>query len=177
MPGAEGMKITGAKAHKARLKRIRSAAMVFEVGKAVYTAADLLTKEAQISITTGAVSGKNHVASDPGEAPNNDTGHLADNIRTYKTGPLTAESSSEAEYSAALEGGSTREAGVTSRSFAGKTSPYGPSKAKQGPVRVEFGDSSVAARPFMGPAAQKTRPKAQKLVVAAVKRVVNGGTL
>lgn len=171
------VKITGQKAHKARLKRIRGAPMRAEVGKAIYVAADMLKVEAQVSITTGAVSGKNHVASDPGEAPNNDTGHLADNIRTYKTGPLTAESSSEAEYSAALEGGSERKAGVTSRSFAGKTSPYGPSKAKQGPVRVEFGDSSTAARPFMAPAAAKTRPKAEKLVVAAVKRVVNGGTL
>jgi len=171
------VRITGQKAHAARLKRIRGAAMTREVGKAIYDAADLLTKEAQISITTGAVSGKNHVASDPGEAPNNDTGHLANNIRSIKTGPLTAESSSEAEYAAALEGGSERKAGATSRSFAGKTSPYGPSKAKQGPVKVEFGDSSTAARPYMSPAAQKTQPKAQRLVAAAVKRVVNGGTL
>lgn len=171
------MRITGQKAHKARLKRIRGAAMIAEVGKAIYTAGDLLTKEAQISITTGAVSGKNHVASDPGDAPNNDTGYLANNIRTYRTGALTAESSSEAEYSAALEGGSERKAGVSARSFAGKTSPYGPSKAKQGPVRVEFGDSSTAARPFMQPAADKTRPKAQRLVQEAVKRVVKGGTL
>lgn len=171
------VKVTGAKAHKARLKRIRGAAMIGEVGKAVYVAGDLLTKEAQISITTGAVSGKNHEASKPGDPPNNDTGYLASHIRTYKTGPLTAESSSEAEYSAALEGGSERKAGVTSRSFAGKTTPYGPSKAKQGPVRVEFGDSSTPARPFMQPAASKTRPKAQKLVIAAVKRVINGGAL
>lgn len=171
------VKITGAKAHKARLKRIRSPEMIREVGKAVYVAGDLLTKEAQISITTGAVSGKNHVASDPGDAPNNDTGYLANNIRTVRTGPLTAESSSEAEYAAALENGSEREAGASSRSFAGKTSPYGPSKAKQGPVKIEFGDSKTAARPYMSPAATKTRPKAQRLVVAAVKRVVSGGAL
>ena len=171
------VKITGQKAHVARLKRIRGPAMVREVGKAVVAAADLIKVDAQISITTGAVSGKNHVASKPGEAPNNDTGHLANNIRTYRTGLLTSEVSSEAEYSAALEGGSERSAGVTSRSFAGKTSPYGPSKAKQGPVRVEFGDSSTAARPFMQPAADKNRKKATALVMAAVKRVANGGTL
>jgi len=171
------VKIVGGKAHAARLKRIRSPAMVREVGKAIYVAADMLTKDAQISITTGAVSGKNHVASEPGDAPNNDTGHLANNIRTYRTGELAAESSSEAEYSAALEDGSKRAAGTTSRSFAGKTSPYGPSKAKQGPVKVEFGDSKTEARPFMAPAAARTRPKAKRLVQAAVKKVIAGGTL
>ncbi len=151
--------------------------MINEVGRAVFAAGEFLTKEAQISITTGAVSGKNHEPSEPGAPPNNDTGYLASNIRTYKTGPLTAESSSEAEYSAALEGGSERKAGVTSRSFAGKTAEYGPSKARQGPVRVEFGDSSTPARPFMQPAAEKTRKQAQRLVQAAVKIVANGGSL
>ena len=104
------VKVTGAKAHKARLKRIRGAAMTREIGKAVLTAADLIRRDAQISITTGAVSGKNHVASAPGEAPNNDTGNLADdaNIVSARTGLLEAEVSSNAEYSAALEFGTSR---------------------------------------------------------------------
>lgn len=137
------VKITGQKAHKARLKRIRGAAMVREVGKAVYAAADYLTVEAQVSISEGAVSGANHTPSAPGQPPNYDTGHLANNIKTHRTGPLTAESSSEAEYA----------------------------------VPLEVGTSKMAARPYMTPAAQKTRPEAQRLVAAAVKRVVGGGTL
>ena len=137
------MKISGIKAHKARLKRIRGPEMVREVGKAIYTASDLLKVEAQISITTGAVSGKNHTPSAPGEAPNADTHNLANKIENHKTGPLTAETSSNADYGAALE----------------------------------LGTSKMAARPYMAPAAAKTRPKADKLVAAAVKRVVNGGRL
>lgn len=137
------MKITGMKAHKARLKRIRSAAMVREVGKAIYTASDLLKVEAQISISAGSVSGKNHVPSTAPNPPNQDTGHLANRIENHMTGPLTAETSSNAEYAAAQE----------------------------------FGNSRLPARPYMQPAADKTRPKAENLVVAAVKRVVNGGAL
>lgn len=137
------MRITGAKAHKARLKRIRGPEMVRELGKAIFVASDLLKVEAQISITEGAVSGKNHVPSTAPNPPNNDTGHLANGIENHKTGPLTAETSSNAEYAAAHE----------------------------------FGNSRLPARPYMAPAAAKTRPKAEKLVVAAVKRVVNGGTL
>ena len=137
------MKITGVKSHKARLKRIRGPAMVREVGKAVLVAADLIKVDAQISITEGSVSGKNHVPSLPGQPPNNDTGHLADNITTARTGLTEAEVSSNAGYSADLE----------------------------------FGTSKMAARPFMQPAAEKNRKKATALVMAAVKKVANGGTL
>ncbi len=137
------VKITGQKAHKARLKRIRSEPMIREVGKAIYVASGLLKEEAQRSIMEGSISGKNHTPSAPGEPPNNDTHKLHDNIENQKTGPLTAETSSNAEHA----------------------------------VPLEVGTSKMAARPYMGPAAQKTRPRAQKLVVAAVKRVVNGGTL
>lgn len=44
-------------------------------------------------------------------------------------------------------------------------------------VPMEVGSSHVAARPFAGPAAQRVRPKAQRLVAEAVKRVTKGGTL
>lgn len=141
------VKITGGKAHKARLKRIRGPEMVREVGKAIYVASDLLKVEAQISITTGAVSGKSHVPSAPGEPPNADTHNLSDSIENHKTGPLTAETSSNAVYAAIQE-------------FGGST-----------------GTTTLPERPYMRPAAQKTRPKAQKLVAAAVKKVANGGTL
>ena len=104
------VKVTGAKAHKARLKRIRGAAMTREIGKAVLTAADLIRRDAQISITTGSQGGAGHVASLPGQPPNSDTGNLADdgNIISTRTGLLEAEVSSNAEYSAALEFGTSR---------------------------------------------------------------------
>lgn len=137
------VKIVGQKAHKARLKRIRGPAMAREVGKAVVVAADLIKVDAQISISEGSVSGKGHVPSAPGLPPNQDTGHLADNITARRTGLTEAEVSSNAEYSAALE----------------------------------FGTSRMAARPFMQPATEKNRKKATALVLAAVKRVANGGSL
>ncbi|KQX18418.1 MULTISPECIES: HK97-gp10 family putative phage morphogenesis protein [unclassified Sphingomonas] len=136
-------RVVGAKAHAARLKRLRSPAMVREVGKAIYVAADILTVDAAISITTGAVSGKNHVPSAPGEPPNADTHVLDRSVHTEREGPLKALSVADAPYAVALEAGT----------------------------------SKMAARPFMAPAAQRTRPKARRLVAEAVKRVVRGGAL
>lgn len=137
------VKVTGAKAHKARLGRIRGGAMVREVGKAVYVAADVLSVDAAISITTGAVSGKNHVPSAPGEPPNADTHQLDRSVHSEKAGPLKARSVADAPHA----------------------------------VDLETGTSKMEARPFMAPAAQRTRPKARRLVAEAVKRVARGGTL
>lgn len=171
------MGIKGADAHLKRLRAISGPAMQREAGKLVYTLADRHATEAALSITAGAVSGKNHVASLPGEAPNADTHLLDRSIHAEKTGPLTAQSVADAPYAAALEGGSKREAGKAARSFAGKTTPYGPNKAKQGPVLMEFGSSKTAARPFMRPAATKIRKDAGKLAKAAVARILKGGAV
>ncbi|MBM3928765.1 MAG: HK97 gp10 family phage protein, partial [Sphingomonadales bacterium] len=62
----------------------------------------------QLSITRGAVSGRGHVASKPGEAPNADTHLLANNIETTQTGPLTVQVSSNAPYAADLENGTSK---------------------------------------------------------------------
>lgn len=137
------VKITGAKAHKARLKRIRSPEMVREVGKAVYVAADLYVVDAALSITQGAVSGKGHVPSAPGEPPNADTHALDRSGHVERDSPLKALGVFDAPHA----------------------------------VPQEVGTSRSAARPYAGPAAARTRPKAQKLVMAAVKRVVSGGAL
>lgn len=102
------MRVTGMKSHKARLNRIRGAAMTREVGKAITVAADLIKVGAQISITEGAVSGRNHVPSAPGLPPNADTHHLSNSITAQRTGLTTAEVSSNAEYSAPLEFGTSR---------------------------------------------------------------------
>ena len=76
-----------------------------EAQKLIYTLADMHATEAAISITTGAVSGKNHVASKPGEPPNADTHFLDRSIHVEKTGPLTANSVADAPYAARLEFG------------------------------------------------------------------------
>lgn len=102
------VKITGANAHKRRLQRMRGSAMIEGVTRALYDAAQDIQVDAQISISTGAVSGKNHVVSEPGTPPNNDSGVLAGNIEAVATGPLKAETSSNAPYALAQELGSEK---------------------------------------------------------------------
>lgn len=82
--------------------------VVHEVEQALFAGGEMIAVEAQISITAGAVSGANHVASSPGEAPNNDTGTLAGGIETTRTGRLKVEVSSNAPYSENLEFGTSR---------------------------------------------------------------------
>lgn len=100
-------KVTGATAHLRRLARIRGPQMVRGVTRALYAVADDIAKDAQISISTGAVSGKDHAPSAPGEPPNNDSGVLAGNIEPVAVGPLKAEVSSNAVYAAAQEFGTS----------------------------------------------------------------------
>ncbi len=98
----------GAKAHSARLKRISGQAMVRRVSAGLFAAGQLIQVEAQTSITAGAVSGKGHVPSSPGQPPNQDTGVLANNIETTLEAPLVVHVSSNAPYASALEFGTSR---------------------------------------------------------------------
>lgn len=79
-----------------------------EVSQALFAGGELVAVEAQISITSGAVSGANHQPSSPGEPPNNDTGVLANNIETVQINRLKVEVSSNAPYSQALEFGTSK---------------------------------------------------------------------
>jgi hypothetical protein len=101
--------IRGAEAHKRRLRKLRGAAMIRPVTQAVFASAQDLAVDASLSITKGSVSGKGHVASDPGEPPNADTQVLSRNIEAVSTGPLKAETSSNAPCAAAQEFGSEKQ--------------------------------------------------------------------
>lgn len=110
MPGQKGAvvaKFKGADKHSKRLRNMSARALV-EARKLVFVLADMHATEAAISITTGSVSGKNHVPSLPGEPPMNDTGLLANQTFAVKTGPLKAESVSMAPYAVALEFGTSK---------------------------------------------------------------------
>lgn len=102
------MPLKGARAHVKRLRALASPAMANEVDKALFHAGELIQTEAQISITRGAVSGKNHVPSAPGQPPNQDTGVLAGNIETTRAGKLRVRVTSKAGYSSALEFGTSK---------------------------------------------------------------------
>ena len=102
-----GSRIRGSKAHLARLRKLEKDTTRF-VGKALFAGGESIQIEAQLSITQGAVSGKNHVPSKPGEPPNQDTGRLGDNIETVQKMQLLVEVSSNAPYSADLEFGTSK---------------------------------------------------------------------
>lgn len=79
-----------------------------EVGSALFAAGNMIQVEAQISLTTGAVSGKNHKPSAPGTPPNQDTGVLGDSIETNMVGPMHVRITADAVYAAAQEFGNSR---------------------------------------------------------------------
>jgi hypothetical protein len=99
-------RITGADRHTKRLANLRGPRVLRGVTAALFAGAEDITIDAQLSITRGAVSGKNHVASAPGEPPNADTHVLANSGEATVVGPLKAESSFNAPYAAAQELGS-----------------------------------------------------------------------
>lgn len=101
-------KISGASGVSKRLEGLAGREKVQLVGRALFAGGEAIKAEAQHLITLNAVSGKNHVPSAPGEAPNEDTGHLRSNIEVHQTAPLRVEVSSNAKYSAALEHGTSK---------------------------------------------------------------------
>ena len=101
---------------KGKISGLQGAAMVAEVDKALFMGGNLVQTTAQKSITTGAVSGKFHVPSRPGEPPKADTHTLDRQIETAQTGPMQVEVSSNAPYSAYLEYGTSR---MAARPFMG----------------------------------------------------------
>lgn len=131
-------KITGRERVTRRLNGLAGEKVVRNVGQALFAGGEALKAEAAHLITEGAISGRNHVPSRPGEPPNEDTGHLRTNIEVTQPAPLRVEVSSNARYSAALE----------------------------------FGSSKMQARPFMAPAARRTRKEIVELVNRAVSKAV-----
>lgn len=132
----------GAERHLRRLQGMKGRA-AREARRLVYRLADEHVVEAANLITTGSVSGANHVPSLPGEPPNADTGTLDRSGHVRAQGLLKAESVFDAPYAGALE----------------------------------FGDDSVAERPFARPAAKDIRKRIERYAEEAVKRIVGGGGL
>jgi len=141
------VKITGAKEHAARLRGLTTPEAKRQIGAALKRGGDLLAVEAQISITTGAVSGKGHTPSAAGTPPNNDTGVLADSIAALqfveRKGDIVVRVVADAPYAAAQE----------------------------------FGNSKLPERPYMRPAAAKMRDQIKREVGAALNHIAQGGSV
>lgn len=101
------VKITGKDRAVGRLRSM-GPEIVRKVGAALFAGGQAIQDEAQILLTTGAVTGKGHVASLPGEPPNQNWGTLGGHIETVQVEDLKVTVSSNAPYAAALEYGTSK---------------------------------------------------------------------
>lgn len=100
-------KVAGDRIFANRLKRIRRTKT--PIRKALYEAGELVRQEAVDSIREGAILGPGHIPSAPGEAPNADTTNLDKSIDVRVNRQNTSVYvESKAEYSAALEFGTSK---------------------------------------------------------------------
>lgn len=82
--------------------------MIREVGRALFAAGQEIENEAKGLIVAGSVTGKRHVPSKPGEAPNANWRTLDGNIETNQVARLVVEVSSNAPYASDLELGTSK---------------------------------------------------------------------
>lgn len=95
--------LPGAKKHLNRLKRMRGQAgdVIF---RELFVWGDAIRADAQHSIVHGAIQGKGHIASKPGEPPKRDTGQLDSSITTRADrANFKVEVVADTPYAAALE--------------------------------------------------------------------------
>ncbi len=100
-------KVTGARRHKTRLQNLRRGIRT-QAGKAIFVGAGILETEARRLIVAGAVQGKGHVPSAPGEPPHRDTGQLDQSVVAVRKTTLKSEVSANAEHALPLEFGTKR---------------------------------------------------------------------
>ena len=101
------MPMTGRDKHLRRLKRLSGPELREMTGRVLYAGSDMIRAEAYQLISTGSVSGKNHVASLPGQPPNRDTGDLQAGLKNRLVSPTEAEVTSNAPHALPLETGTS----------------------------------------------------------------------
>lgn len=126
--------------HVSRLQKMASRDMAKAAARGLYSAGQKIEAEAERSITEGAVSGEFHIPSLPGQPPNEDTGALRRTIETH----IRADAVPTVEVVAG-----------------GPAAPYA--------AHLEYGTSTMAARPFMKPATDKHRADVAKEVAEQVR--------
>ncbi|MBO9380450.1 HK97 gp10 family phage protein [Sphingomonas histidinilytica] len=171
-------RIRGAKEHAARLRRLTSPEAANVLTQALFTVGQNVQTDAQISITTGAVSGNNHKPSAPGTPPNNDSGTLANNIETIIAGPLHVQVTSNAPHAAIQEfGGTINHPGGTAY-FIGDDglAVFVPDSSILSTYlpRTKPHTITLPERPYMRPAVAKNRKPGIELVRNAVNKLLKG---
>lgn len=138
-------RIRGVEAHLARLKALTGASTKRELGAVLLEGGGTIATEAKNSISAGGGFGANHVVSRPGEPPNEEFGELNDPSNIY-----------------ARVIGRPEDMHVQAVADA----PHA--------VPLEGGTSKMAARPFMAPAAAKTRKQITTRVIRQLNRIIAG---
>lgn len=169
----------GRGALEAKLRRLTEA-MRREMKAAVGTVADNIQVDAQISLSTGSVGGKNHQPSAPSTPPNSNSGGLADSIKVEHVDDLIARVVVHSPYGAIQElGGTINHPGGTAYFikngelvFVGNDSPAAGRLPRTKPHPI-----TLPERPYMRPAAAKNREPGRRLMQSAVDRVLAGGKL
>lgn len=170
-------RIRGLEGNLRRLKGLSTDQIAPDIGRALFATAQEIAADAQISITTGAVSGASHIPSPAGTPPNNDTGGLANNIEAELIGPFEAQVSSNAEYAAIQEfGGTINHPGGTPYFIGRDGKAVFVSKQGQGafhhlPVTKPH-TITLPERPYMRPAALRGEKILTRNIAAAVKKIV-----
>ena len=101
-------RIQGRDALKRRLRALAGPKAREHLGKVLFAGAEAIAVEAQISISRGAVSGKQHKPAPEGSPPNYDSGHLSDSIEAVQIDDLESAVIVGAEYGEALEHGTSK---------------------------------------------------------------------
>lgn len=145
MPGA----ILGGDADRfeARLARLTGPQLAASVGKALVEGAEVIRADAVASLDDGAILGKGHIPSPPGEPPNSDSRKLAESATVLE---LTEESGLLA----------------TGVQFGNDEVIYAGWQ--------EFGNSKLPERPYLRPAVERGRQGVLNGVRDAVNKVIGG---
>lgn len=145
MPGA----ILGGDAARfeARLARLTGPQLPASVGKALVEGAEVIRADAVASLDDGAILGKGHVASAPGEPPNSDTRKLAESGTVLEL---------------------TEESGVIATGV-----QFGDDEVIYAGWQ-EFGNSRLAERPYLRPAVARGRQGVLNGVRDAVNKTISG---
>lgn len=91
-----------------KMRALAGGNLVMFINAALYECADAVRAEAHRSISAGSVSGKGHKPSAANTPPNRDTGHLQSQIEVSQPESFVSRVTSNAEYSAALEFGTSK---------------------------------------------------------------------
>lgn len=128
--------------HAARLLKAAPRQVIPAIGKELHDSAEIIAKDARVSVIDGGISGSGHIASLPGQPPNADTHDLDQSIHATETVEVD---------------GYVKASVVADSDHA---------------LYMELGTSKIEERPFIRPAMARHRRTTVKSIAIAYNRQV-----